>query len=45
MIDTQQIEMAHIGATKVLMGKVSSLYTTLADIRSEIDELKNLLNG
>jgi hypothetical protein len=43
MIDTQQIEMAHIGATKVLMGKVSSLYTTLADIRSEIDELKNLL--
>jgi hypothetical protein len=44
MIDTQQIEMAHIGATKVLMGKVSSLYTTLADIRSEIDELKNLLN-
>lgn len=44
MIDTQQIEMAHIGATKVLMGKVSSLYTSLADIRSEIDTLKNLLN-
>jgi hypothetical protein len=45
MIDTQQIEMAHIGATKVLMGKVSTLYTSLADIRSEIDSLKNLLNG
>ena len=36
MIDTQQIEMAHIGATKVLMAKVSTL-------RNEISDLKNLL--
>jgi len=45
MIDTQQIEMAHIGATKVLMGRVSSLYTTLEETRHEISTLKNLLNG
>ena len=44
MIDTQQIEMAHIGATKVLMNKVSTLYTTLQDTHSEISTLKNLLN-
>lgn len=36
MIDTQQIEMAHIGATKILMAKVSTL-------RNEISDLKNLL--
>jgi hypothetical protein len=45
MIDTQQIEMAHIGATKVLMNRVSSLYTTLDETRQEISTLKNLLNG
>jgi hypothetical protein len=45
MIDTQQIEMAHIGATKVLMGRVSTLYTTLEETRYEISTLKNLLNG
>lgn len=45
MIDTQQIEMAHIGATKVLMNRVSSLYTTLDEARQEISTLKNLLNG
>jgi hypothetical protein len=45
MIDTQQIEMAHIGATKVLMSRVSSLYTTLEETRQEISTLKNLLNG
>lgn len=44
MIDTQQIEMAHIGATKVLMGKVSTLFTTLQDTRQEISTLKNILN-
>jgi hypothetical protein len=44
MIDTQQIEMAHIGATKALINRVSSLYTTLADARQEISTLKNLLN-
>ncbi len=44
MIDTQQIEMAHIGATKVLMSRVSTLYTTLNETRQEISTLKNLLN-
>jgi len=44
MIDTQQIEMAHIGATKMLMGKVSSLYTTLQDMREQVSTLKNLLS-
>ena len=44
MIDTQQIEMAHIGATKVLMNKVSSLYTTMELAQQEISTLKNMLN-
>ena len=44
MIDTQQIEMAHIGATKVLMNKVSSLYTSMELARQEISTLKNLLD-
>jgi hypothetical protein len=44
MIDTQQIEMAHIGATKVLMNKVSSLYTSMEMARQEISTLKNLLD-
>lgn len=44
MIDTQQIEMAHIGATKYLMNRVDALYTTLTDTRQEISTLKNLLN-
>jgi cytoskeletal protein CcmA (bactofilin family) len=44
MIDTQQIEMAHIGATKVLMNKVSNLYTTLEEARQDISTMKNLLN-
>lgn len=39
MIDTQQMEMAHIGATKMLMNKVSSLYATLQDMREEISTL------
>lgn len=43
MIDTQQIEMAHIGATKVLMKKVSSLYTSVELARQEISTLQRLL--
>lgn len=43
MIDTQQLEMAHIGATKHLIQRVDSLYTTIADTRQEISTLKNLL--
>jgi hypothetical protein len=43
MIDTQQIEMAHIGATKVLMNKVSSLYTSVELARQEISTLQRLL--
>jgi hypothetical protein len=39
MIDTQQIEMAHIGATQRLMQRVDNLYTTLTDIKSEISTL------
>lgn len=35
MIDTQQIEMAHIGATKLLMNKVSNLYATLEEMRGQ----------
>jgi hypothetical protein len=44
MIDTQQIEMAHIGATKYLATRVESLNSTLASHRSELSTLKNLLN-
>ena len=44
MIDTQQMEMAHIGATKYLMNKVSSLYVTLKDMSNEISTLKNVIN-
>ena len=44
MIDTQQIEMAHIGATKYLMNKVSSLYVTLNEVALEISTLKNVIN-
>jgi hypothetical protein len=39
MIDTQQVDMAHIGATKMLMAKVSTLYTTLELTRQEISSL------
>ena len=39
MIDTQQVDMAHIGATKMLMAKVSTLYTTLELTRQEISTL------
>jgi hypothetical protein len=39
MIDTQQIDMAHIGATQRLMQRVDTLYTTLADMKSEISTL------
>jgi hypothetical protein len=44
MIDTQQMEMAHIGATKYLMNKVSSLYVTLKNMSNEISTLKNVIN-
>jgi len=36
MIDTQQIDMAHIGATKALMQRVSSLYVTLEQLRQSL---------
>jgi len=36
MIDTQQIDMAHIGATQHLMQRVESLYTTLSSLKGEI---------
>jgi hypothetical protein len=44
MIDTQQIEMAHIGATQHLMHRVETLASTLLSHRSELSTLKNLLN-
>lgn len=43
MIDTQQVDMAHIGATKLLMNKVSSLSESIDLARQEISSLKNLL--
>jgi hypothetical protein len=45
MIDTQQIEMAHIGATKVLMEKMTSLEATVEATKQEISTLKNLVIG
>jgi hypothetical protein len=42
MIDTQQVDMAHIGATKQLMQRVETLYTTLKDIRAEISTLNKI---
>jgi len=45
MIDTQQVEMAHIGATKVLMAKMTGLQATLEAARQEISTLKNLVIG
>ena len=43
MIDTQQIEMAHIGATKALMNKVSSLFVTLEQTRQEYSTLQQMV--
>jgi hypothetical protein len=43
MIDTQQIDMAHIGATKLLMHKVDSLYTTLTEIHADISTMSRIL--
>jgi hypothetical protein len=43
MIDTQQMDMAHIGATKLLMQKVTNLYETMNDIRADISTMKNFL--
>jgi hypothetical protein len=43
MIDTQQIDMAHIGATKLLMQKVDSLYTTLTGIQADISTMSRSL--
>ena len=39
MIDTQQVEMAHIGATKLLMSKVETLRTRLDAAMCEISTL------
>jgi hypothetical protein len=36
MIDTQQMDMAHIGATQYLMQRVDSLYTTLSSLKGEM---------
>jgi hypothetical protein len=41
MIDTQQLEMAHLGATKHLMQRMESLYTTILDTQNEISTLNN----
>ena len=43
LIDSQQIEMAHIGATKHLMGRVESLYSTLEGLKTQISSVKNLV--
>ena len=36
MIDTQQIEMSHIGATQHLMKRVDHLYSTIASLKEQI---------
>jgi hypothetical protein len=42
MIDTQQIEMAHIGATQHLMQRVETLYETLTTLKNELKNLTAL---
>jgi hypothetical protein len=44
-IDTNQVEMAHIGATKSLMHKVEELTARIGTAFGEISSLKNLLDG
>jgi hypothetical protein len=36
VIDTQQIEMAHLGATQYLMGRVERLYSTLEGVKKNL---------
>ena len=43
MIDTQQVEMAHIGATKELMSRVDALYTTVANLKTEISTMHAMI--
>jgi hypothetical protein len=43
VIDSQQIEMAHIGATQHLMGRVNSLYSTLEGLKAQVSTTKNLV--
>ena len=43
VIDSQQIEMAHIGATQHLMGRVNHLYSTLEGLKLEVSTTKNLV--
>jgi hypothetical protein len=40
MIDTQQIEMSHIGATKQLMRRVEDLYMTIASLKEQISTIR-----
>jgi hypothetical protein len=42
VIDSQQIEMAHIGATQHLMARVNTLYLTLEGLKAELSTIKNL---
>ena len=42
VIDTQQIEMAHIGATQQLMRRVEGLSSTLQGLQSLVSPIKNL---
>jgi hypothetical protein len=44
-IDTNQVEMAHIGATKHLMHRVEDLTHRVGAALGEISSLKNLLDG
>jgi hypothetical protein len=44
MIDTQQLDMAHIGATKAIVQRVSTLTSRVQELQAEIHTLKNLLN-
>jgi hypothetical protein len=42
VIDSQQIEMAHIGATQHMMRRVDALYSTLEGLKGELSTIKNL---
>lgn len=43
VIDTQQIEMAHIGATQHMMQRVEALYSTMNGLQAHISTVKNII--
>lgn len=41
LVDTQQLEMAHLGATQALVSRVESLQSTFAGLQREVENLRN----